>query len=143
MGYNTYYTGELTVFPELTSDQRRRLSTWLGMNGYKIMQIVDAKLDKRMKEAGFKYDIAWNPIDTIDANTITVCTESGAPHVIAMILKRIIEKLPNNAINGEIFWDGDEQEDIGVICIENNKVWICPASIVYAIPAGTDSELIP
>lgn len=142
MGYNVYWSGDIAVEPQFSSQKRTALARWLGMDGYRLNEIDDAKLRRKKDKEGWQHWQLWNPVDTIAADHITIENEGLPPYLMALILARIIERCPDQTFEGDLYWDGDEQEDIGSISVKDREVWVCHAAIVYPAIGSKDAEKV-
>jgi hypothetical protein len=133
MGYDTYRQGQVYVHPPLTPEQQ----AWFKDNDE----------ERNEGQLGFPgYYLAYT-VETVEVNhavrTCIIPDESTRSYEwmeqLAWILQNKLN--PGQTANGDIYWDGEETEDMGVLRVRNNKVDAQPVVMEY--PGGPDYEPPP
>lgn len=152
MGYTTYWNGELEITPPLSDKHFKQLERWLGMGSSWTCSdaITDDAVWQQMKLHDYsRYDTPWNPFDTLftkDDHSATILGCSAETRwggevmeIIVYYLERWLHRR-GYQLSGNLYWDGDEQEDLGYVCVQQREVWTCGASIVYPNPGDKNTE---
>lgn len=144
MGYNMYWNGELLIAPPLTVKQNIELVDWLALDK-NDRKIEDDDLTKLYETHGWKIYTPWCPVSEVKDDYLLFDSDGLFVEPMALIIRVLLDKflIPwEKTVHGAIFWDGDEQEDIGKLVVKDGEVWDCPASIVYSEPGDPDTQEI-
>lgn len=124
MGYDNYYDGGL-LFNGEPNDKVKQFFKTNGVSGGRVA--IPWRIDKN----GDDWLLVRNSPDKRND------PDEGLKCIIEDILK------PNGLIlNGTIFWEGDERDDIGKIVVKDNVIFVFYGHIVYKDAHGNpESEL--
>jgi len=148
MSYNTYWSGDLTFTPALSKADVTVLENWLKF--YDPRPIEDERLDELLINNGYNFSAGYvyNIFDSIDRVEMTAAGEGSHPTIVAILVYRLTEivKEMGSEVTGELFWSGDDTDDLGRIVVrqgpQKTEVWICDAILTHSEPGSKDSWMI-
>lgn len=131
MGYDTYKSGELTIRGKVPED----VIVW-----FKNHETADNRTCEGQDDCAEMpgYYLGWNLREyedhcSIDAEDHERCYD-WIEQLVWLIGKFF---MPNNLVlNGDVYWDGEDSEDLGVVRVRNNVVHQYQVDITY--PGGPD-----
>ena len=143
MSYNTYYSGSLEVTPPLTKKEVADLEQWLGHNENERI-ITDPDVIKHMVMEGWGIYTPWSPVDNFfenrehygDHTYIEIESEGRYAGIVGILIYHLVKQIKEHTVVGDIFWDGDESDDLGKIIVKDGNVYLCDASVVYDKPTN-------
>ncbi len=134
MGYTTYFSGEWDLNKKLDDVTHKLLDK---LNEEDTRQ-VDNSTQHLLKEgeAFPGYWCGWVP----DEDGETILWDGGEKFYdyeewIQWIITKVLDPR-GYVLNGKVYWSGEEDDDVGIIKIENNIVLATPGSVYY----NTDVE---
>lgn len=114
MGYETYFNGKLEITPQLQADQVLELNNFCS---------------ERHEGASFPgiwcdYRTSGDTLEAIDGKNYEY--ESWLGYLIRVFFEPWSRKL-----NGVIYWEGEESDDLGAMKVTDNVISIHQAEITY------------
>jgi hypothetical protein len=113
MGYSVYYTGEITISPELDADR--------------AMLVDDALRTHTLERLGITADDGRDLCFGCDWEFSESCliiegeSRNGQEGWLRLLVARFFQ--PNGyTLSGEVSWDGDQSGDTGVIYVEGDRI---------------------
>jgi hypothetical protein len=155
MSYSTYWTGELSITPVPPPQTVNTINAFWKTVPLRNDSLIDDPHVVELFSAGdFKYYTPWSPFEnpgehTYDKEgrlwwTLEAMAESGFPHVIAALITIFAKHIlpAKYRMEGTLWWDGDEQDDFGVLrIVDRDHIWVCHAELTYPEPDTIGSDL--
>lgn len=117
MGYNTDFRGAFTITPTLTAAHREEL--------------VEFSTDRHDDDGSPGIWCDWGPNDNGTAVGWNGAEKTyNSPEWLQFLIRRFLAP-KGYVLNGEVTWQGEEQGDIGKICIAKNVLTLQHGSISY------------
>ena len=113
MGYSVYYTGEITISPELDADRATLLED--ALRTHTLERIGISADDRRDLCFGCDWEYSEGCL------SIEGESRDGQEGWLRLLVARFFQ--PNGyRLSGEVSWDGDQSGDTGVIYVEEDRI---------------------
>lgn len=131
MGYDTYFCGDF----QLDKEPNDKIKAW-----FKAWNDAGRQADRPPKQDGEPENWCdWQLIETTWEISPTDGKNYGYIEWIEYICENVLK--PNGSLlNGEVYWEGDERDDIGKIIIKDNIITILYGEIIYKTKDGIPEE---
>lgn len=130
MGYSTYFTDEFETNKEMSDDLIEKINTF--------------SKSRHCNGNGYPNDHSGFPgywCDWVATSSKTIGWDGAEKFYdydewLVYIIKHFLE--PNGILlNGEVYWEGEESDDFGILLAEDNRVYVR-----YGIKEYADKKLV-